>query len=237
MPAVVMMNLSAKARRILRAAPEHEEVFVFGETVREELTAPAIATAGEMITSAATTADGMVDEARRQAGAILAEARASVNAVRDAAYSEGFESGRAAALQEMNGILEFVRRAATEAKAIRDDIAGQSPAIVARAAALATRRIVGEYYESDPERTAIVCAEALRAASGQEILSIRVNPGLVGHVQASLLDAARYVVPDTAVAVGGCVVDLRNGTLDATLDARLALMDFALAEAGGEARA
>ena len=231
------MNSSAKSRRIIRAAPEHEEVFVFGETVRKELTAPAIATAEDMIASAGTKANGMVDEARQQAAAILAEARTSADGVRQTAYAEGFGSGRSAALQEMDGILDLVRRAATEAKAIRDDIAGQSAAVVARAAALATRRIVGEYYESDPERTAIVCAEALRAASGQEVLSIRVHPGLVGSIQAALLDVARYVVPDEATAVGGCIVDLRNGTLDATLDARLALMDFALAEAGGEASA
>jgi len=212
-------------------------VFVFGEAVNEERIAPAIATADEIVGAATVRAGGLVDEARRQAAAILTEARASADAVRRVAQTEGFESGRAAALQEMNGVLDFVRRAAAEAKAIRDDIAGQSPAVVARAVALATRRIVGEYYESDPERTAVVCAEALRAASGQEILSIRVNPGLVGHVQATLLDAARYVAPDGAIVVGGCIVDLRNGTLDATLDARLALLDFALAEAGGEAQA
>ncbi len=231
------MSSSARPRRIIRAAPEREEVFVLGENAREQSVAPAVATAGEMIASATARAGTMVDEARRQAAVIIAEARANADAVRESAYSEGFESGRATALDEVSGALEFVRRAAREAKAIRDDIASQSSAVVAGAVALATRRVVGEYYEAEPERTAVICAEALRAASGQEIVGIRLHPGLADHVQATLLDAARYVAPDEGVGIGGCIVDLRNGTLDATLDARLSLMDLALAEAGGEGRA
>jgi flagellar biosynthesis/type III secretory pathway protein FliH len=42
------------------------------------------------------------------------------------------------------------------------------------------------------------------------------------------------VRPDDAVEAGGCIIDLRNGTIDATLDARLSLMELALREAGGE---
>jgi flagellar biosynthesis/type III secretory pathway protein FliH len=61
-----------------------------------------------------------------------------------------------------------------------------------------------------------------------------VHPGLVQAVEASLTEAAGYVKPDDAIEAGGCIVDLRNGTIDATLDTRLSLMDLALREAGGE---
>jgi flagellar biosynthesis/type III secretory pathway protein FliH len=56
---------------------------------------------------------------------------------------------------------------------------------------------------------------------------------MVESIQAWLADAARYVRPDEGVAIGGCIIDLRNGTLDASLDARLSLMDLALGEAAG----
>ena len=229
------MSSSARTRRVIRAAPAEDEVFVLGESTREAVCAPALATGASYIALADDRARAIVAEAGRQAEALVADAHAAAATVRKTAYDDGFEAGRPAALAELSGVLELVRRAAAEAKRIRDEIAAQSGAVVARAAALATRRIVGEYYEADPERTALVCADALRAAAGQEILSIRVSPGLAGHVQATLVDAARYVTPDESVRIGGCVVDLRHGTLDATLDARLSLMDLALLEAGGEA--
>lgn len=229
------MNSSARARRVLRAAPEHDDVYVLGEGAHE--TAPlqgTVATVQDMLAAAARKAEAVVAEARRQAEQIVAEARANADAVRQAATQQGFQAGQAEAIEEVKGALDLVRHAAREAKAVRDDIASQSGAVVARATGLALRRVVGEYYEAEPERTAIACAEALRAVAGQEILSIRVNPGLVSRVQARLTDAAGYVRPDASVEIGGCIIDLRHGTLDATLDARLSLMDLALAEAAGE---
>ena len=74
-----------------------------------------------------------------------------------------------------------------------------------------------------------MCRRALEAVSGQEVLRIRVAPTASGAVGASLGEAASYVVPDGAVALGGCVIDLRNGTLDASLDGRLDQLDEALA--------
>jgi flagellar biosynthesis/type III secretory pathway protein FliH len=35
------------------------------------------------------------------------------------------------------------------------------------------------------------------------------------------------------VAIGGCLVDVRDGLIDATVDARLDLMELALSAAGG----
>ena len=96
---------------------------------------------------------------------------------------------------------------------------------------------VREMYEADPGRTARICADALRAASGQEVLAIRVNPGVVDSVRAALHGAEEYVRPDQGIAIGGCIIDLENGTIDATLDARLTLIEAALADAGGEAAA
>jgi flagellar biosynthesis/type III secretory pathway protein FliH len=65
-------------------------------------------------------------------------------------------------------------------------------------------------------------------------VSIRLHPDVAGRVEVSLPDAARYIVPDEGVAVGGCIVDLAHGRIDATLDTRLSLMELALKHAGGE---
>lgn len=229
--------MSAKGR-VIRSAEEHEDVFVLGESTRAVLpTHGAIATASDIRGAAEERAAAILAAAGTAAASLEAEARARAGEVRETAYSDGYAAGLAQAEAEVARLLEVARAAATDGKAIRDSIAAESASVVARAAALATRRIVGEYYEVEPGRTAAACAEALRAASGQDVLSIRVHPALADGLRATLTDSASYIRPDGAVGIGGCIVDLRHGTLDATLDARLALMDLVLAEAGGEGQA
>ncbi|MBI2767319.1 MAG: hypothetical protein HYX53_15590 [Chloroflexi bacterium] len=229
------MSSSAKHNgRVIRAAAEHEDIFVLGESARGVLPAHgAVATANDLVDAATRRAEAIIADAEAEAAGLVAQARAEAAAVRAAATAEGERLGLARADEQVAGYIEIARRAANEGQAIRDAIAGQSIAVVARAAALATRRIVGGAYEADPELTAIACEDALRAASGQDVLAIRVAPGMVGSVQAWLADAATYVRPDEGVAIGGCIIDLRNGTLDASLDARLSLMELALGEAAG----
>ena len=219
------MSSSASRRRVIRAAAGDGEVLVLGDSARQSLaTTKAIATTDEMLAAAEARAATIVADAQAAGGAELAEAHASAEAVR----AEGRELGRQEALAEVGGLLELIRRAAAEGGAIRQSVAGDAVPLIARATALATRRLVADNYEADPERTTAVCLEAVRAAAGQEIVSVRVAPLAQEPVRASLGDAARYVVPDEAVAIGGCVIELRNGTLDASLDARLGLMETAL---------
>lgn len=229
------MSSSARPGRVIRAVREQEEVYVRPDAPAAPQVRPApLATAAEVVRAAQQRAAQLLAEAEARAATIVAEAERAADAVRQDAYEAGVAAGNAAATAAIQECVDLARRAASDGQAIRDSLAAQAPAVVARAVALATRRIVGEYYEAGPERTAIACAEALRAAAGQEILSLRVNPAVAGAVQAALIDAAAYVRPDDAVEIGGCIVDLSHGTIDATLDARLSLMDLALGEAGGE---
>ena len=233
------MSWSAKPNRVFRAAAntveEDDDVFVVGSSARAELpTAAPIATARDVVAAGHERAARVLAAAEEQAAAIVAGADHVANEARSAGYSDGYEAGQAEALTEFGAHLALVRAAAEEGKALRDSLAGRHVAVVARAAAIAARRIVGDHYAFDPDMTLAICREALRAASGQEVLAIRVNPSVAGPVQASLQDAADYVRPDDSVEVGGCVIDLRHGTLDASLDARLTLMEAALRAAGGD---
>lgn len=232
------MSSSVRPGRVIRSAPG-DDLFVLGQSTRARIpTEGTLATAASVIDAAEREAEraaaSIIAGAEERAAAIIAEANASASSVRDAAHAEGFATGQAEATGETQACVQLIQRAANEGKAVRDQIAEQASAVVARAVSLALRRLTGEYYEAAPERTAAACAEALRAAAGQQVLSIRVNPAASTAVQAALSDAASYVRPDGAVAIGGCIIDLRNGTIDATLDARLALMELALREAGGE---
>ncbi|MCZ2112100.1 MAG: hypothetical protein LC118_21490 [Dehalococcoidia bacterium] len=230
------MSSSAKPGRVIRSARhEAEDVFVFGQSTPYVPADSVLATATAVIEAGQREGEAVIAAAHDEAARVVAEAQAMAAEVREAAYSDGYQAGLQQAASEINGFVEIARRAANEGKQLRDDIAGQAAAVVARAVTLAVRRIVSEYYESDPERTGSLVAETLRAAAGQEILAIRVHSGLVDAISASLADVTTYIRPDDAVEIGGCIIDLRNGTIDATLDARLSLMDLALREAGGEA--
>jgi flagellar biosynthesis/type III secretory pathway protein FliH len=230
------MSSLAKRGRVYRgAAHDEDDVYVLGETVRATFPADtSVATVTDILAAAERRAAGVVAAAEARAGTILAQAEASAAAVRAAARADGVSAGQAEAESEISELVELVRAAAREGKSIRDGIASQAAAVVARATMLATRRIVGDHYAADPRETAAACAEAVRSASGQEIIAVRVNPALVAGVQAALVDVAAYVRPDDAIEVGGCIIDLRQGTLDATLETRLSLMQSALAEASGE---
>lgn len=229
------MSLSARRpAQVFHHAAEPEDVFIVGETARPSYPAhSSLATAAELVAAAEARAIQLTEAAEERALEIIARATAEAAGVTAAARREGFEAGHTAADGEVSGLLAIVRAAATEGIAIRDGLAGQAASVIATAAGLALRTLTGEFYAADPARTATICAEALRAASGQEVLGLRVNPAVVPAVQASLIDAAAYVRPDESIEIGGCVIDLRHGTLDATLDARLSLMERALQRAAG----
>lgn len=232
------MSWSANRGRVLRGTTESSDVFVMGEDLRAVLpTHSAISDATELLRAGEERAGVVLAAAEAEAAQRIALARAEADAVRRAAYGEGFAAGQQSAAAEVEACVEVARRAAAEGKAIRDELASQAAMVVARAVSLAVRRIVGEYYAQEPGRTVAICAEAMRSATGQEILAVRVHPDVAAHVQAALVNAERYVQPDSSMAIGGCIIDVRNGTIDASLDARLNLLDLALTDSAGEAAA
>jgi flagellar biosynthesis/type III secretory pathway protein FliH len=224
------MSSLAKPSRVIRSAPSEDEVFVLGEPTRRTLPVHGpMATADEIIGGAHRQAAAILAEAHRQAAAITAQAAS----IREAGRAAGHADGHAAALLEADQLIGLLRAAATAGSAIRDQIAAEASGVITRAVLFAVRRIIGEYYEADPARTSAAVADAVRAASGQEVISIRVHPEAEAPVTAALVDVAAYVRPDESVDVGGCIIDLRNGTIDATLDTRLSLMELAIRASSG----
>ncbi len=232
------MSSLARPSRVIRSVPADEEVFVVGGGPRR----------GVPVVGPTATAAEIIETAERQAAALLAEARAEAQflveaagteagqvreAAREAGREEGQRDGRDATLAESASLIELLRSAASEGATIRNHVVSEASAVITRAVVLAVRRITGEFYD-DPARTAAAVADAVRAASGQEIVSIRVHPDAEAPVTAAMVDLAGYVRPDEGIDAGGCIIDLRNGTIDATLDARLSLMELAIRAAGGD---
>lgn len=242
------MSSLVKPSRILRAATTapapataaDDEVFVIAGAVARDLGLPGpVASAASILAAAEAQAAGLLEAARSEAASLVATARAESAATREAARAEGHASGLAAgrdlAAAEATAMLDLIRSAAAGGQAVRDQVVESAIGVITGTVLMAVRRIVGDAYRADPGLTAAACADAVRAASGQQVVSIRVNPEVEGAVTTALVDVAAYVRPDEAVAIGGCLVDLRDGSIDATLDTRLSLMELAVREAGGSA--
>jgi len=221
--------------RVIRAASSREEVFVSSEpSLPSVLRTGTLLTISEMLEAAGSRAEAIIAAAEQEAAGILAAARARSEATLEAGRQQGFAAGLEAAEQQVGKYVAVGRTMANEGLAIRNAAIEDALPAIARAVAMATRRIVGAAYEADPALVADCVEEAVRAASGQNILSVRLHPSSVEAVRARLVDIANYIRPDDGVAIGGCVIDLKNGTLDASLDARLSMMELALNSASGE---
>lgn len=231
-----MSSSSSRRSRLLRAAsPRGEVVVAPGSSSLAEavpIAAP-LATAADIVAAAERRAAEIVAAAERRAAELIASAEDVREAARREGYAEGLAAARAEAEAQFAAYLDLARAAAQEGKRIRDQLAQQSLAVVARAVELALRRIVPDWYESHPDSIIAVCEDALRLAPSEQVLSIRVHPSLAGRVEVALGELGRYVRPDAGVEIGGCIVDLEGGTIDATLDARLGSLAQALQRAAG----
>jgi flagellar biosynthesis/type III secretory pathway protein FliH len=227
---------SSVSRRIYRAAEAEDDVYVVGEGVRRFVPADeTVTTVSSLLDGARRRAGQIVAEAEARAAGLIAQAEAECDRIREEAFEAGRAAGSSAGEGAITAQLDVIRAAAADGLALRNAMIEDAMPTIARAVALACRRVVGAAFEADPSLTAEACAEAVRSAAGQQILAIRVNPGVAEDVRASLVDVADYVRPDDGIEIGGCIIDVQNGTIDATLDARLSLMELGLRAAGGGA--
>lgn len=230
------MSSLARPPRVIRSAVAHDDVVILGGVAQRQVLPGVgpLATANEILAAAEARAAQIVAEAEAHAATIVGEAHGQAADTAESARQQGLEQGLFAAQEEAESLLALLREAATNGAAIRDQIAGEAMPVITRTVLVAVRRIVGEYYDEDPTRTVAAITDALRRASSQEIVAIRVNPEVEPAVRGALLDVAQYVRSDSAIEVGGCLIDLRNGQIDASLDSRVALMELAIRNASGE---
>lgn len=193
------------------------------------------------------TAESLIEAARREAQTLLAAARAQATALRQAAQQEiaqamesgrqrgqreGYRAGQAQAQEEMTAALTLIRSAARDTKALRDAILLNSERQILRLLTAATRRIVGDIMEQHPDLVVRAAQEALRRAGDQRVLRLRVHPD-----SAAILEA-RYgpeeqnweIRADSALAVGGCIVDTEAGVIDASIEGQIAEIQAAWEE-------
>jgi flagellar biosynthesis/type III secretory pathway protein FliH len=180
--------------------------------------------------------DGAVFDARVEADAVRraahdevsglrAQAAVELAALKESARQEGLEEGRAQAAAEVLALT-------TEARRLRERAASE----LAPLAVDIARRILGEGFKASPELVASAVAGAVAGCGPRAIVAVRVNPADRPRLLQRLPDLAAAdarlqgidVVADAAVAPGGCLIEMKSGTLDARLEVQLASFERAL---------
>jgi flagellar biosynthesis/type III secretory pathway protein FliH len=194
--------------------------------------------------------DGYLDEVRQQARQILAEAHLEAEAIRRRAYEQGELDGQDAGRDQRDcelqaRALELARQMARHdfAPAVAAWHAAAGSVLAAREHWLArwetdavrlsvaiAEKLIRNELRHRPELVAETVRELLQLAAGSSDVSVRLHPLDLELIQQHRADdssgfastvAVRWV-PDERLARGDCVVETRQGEIDARLETQLA---------------
>jgi flagellar assembly protein FliH len=157
-------------------------------------------------------------------------AAASLDAVREAAFEEGFAAGGAQAQSQLDGPASALAAAADQLQALRADAATSVEADAVDLALRIAEQALGAAVAVDPELVVEAVRGALRRLVERDRVLILVNPddlelvrdhasrlvGELGGIEHCEVQAERRVRP------GGAIVRTSEGEVDATLETKLA---------------
>jgi flagellar assembly protein FliH len=190
-------------------------------------------------------------QARRDADMLRDDAHIQAEALREAAWQEGFHDGEQAARTQVEAELnarwesqreEFQREAADIVESIgaaRQALwEAQEAEMVAFVLDIA-RQVIKTEVTQNPEVVGSVLRNALRRVTDKDHVRIRVSVGDAPAVREmrddllSLLDGIKNleILDDRRVGDGGCVVETNAGTIDAKIETQIAEVERALSNA------
>ena len=184
------------------------------------------------VMAASAEAARIVEAARRQAEEIVAAAgRAREEAVASG-FRQGFEQGAGQWVEALRAARARVAEAARKAQ----------PEIV-RLALRVAEKILRQRIETHPDAIVPMVDEALRVflAQNHSRVVLRVHPddaGVLAARQQRWLErnpaiGSLAVVPDEGIGRGGCRIETESGTVDATLETQLEVIERHLLGEGG----
>lgn len=190
-----------------------------------------VVAAGAAVTAARSEAEIILAAAREQAEALMVGACEEAAALHVRAYEEGFQQGHAesaAALEaRFSALIEVLQIAAGDARGLRMQVLRNTERDAIELVLDIVGKILGERAVADPSYAVDLAERALARAGNQNIVRIRVHPERKEIVAAAFVerhDAAGTpieIAGDQRLDLGGCVVDLRAGVVDASTDAQL----------------
>lgn len=181
-------------------------------------------------------------QAQAEADEILSDARVQAEALREAAWQEGFHNGREGGRDAVTLELEAQFRA--QKQALQAEVAALTGSIGAARQALwerqeaemvafvleIARKVIKTEVTQNPEIIHAVIANALRRVANKDLIRIKVCPDEAERLRAgredllALVDGIKTleIVDDRRISAGGCVIETNGGTIDAKIETQLA---------------
>ncbi|MCX6631138.1 MAG: FliH/SctL family protein [Candidatus Solibacter sp.] len=151
-----------------------------------------------------------------------------------AGLREGETAGRNRAAAELQPVIDRLARSIEEIGGLRTRLRAEAEADLVQLSLAIARRVLRRELAVDPEALHGLVLGALEKLSGQEISRVRVHPGHVALVTASLrqnsASAKVEVISDPSRQVGTVIFETQHGSLDASVDSQLQEIERGLAD-------
>lgn len=188
-------------------------------------------------------ATAILESAKTEAEQLLAQAKNDVDKIYADAKKEGWETGYAegktASEATLEALVTDIQKVAESTLSAHNKLLAQSKADMGVIALAATKKILTESLEMQPDIIAEIVAEVIEAASIHGECYVRVNPKdfailqphwkAVAHLQQP--DSTWELIPDKRISKGGCMIDIEGGTIDARLQTKISQIEAALLQA------
>lgn len=231
--------MSSRGRRVTAATPTDAFSWLGAEAVRSGAPPPSVVwQAAESIWDNAPTdlrptgrADDAAEHDEPAPPPVLSqgEQQAHFAALERDAFTKGYAQGERAGLeaggQRAEAMLRRLAATLEELGTLRDEMVRQTEQQLVQLALAIARRVLHREASIDPELAAALAHVALERLGPSSPAVIRLHPDDYGTVtghQADLWNGrAVKVMPDPAVARGGCLVESDFGYIDASVDAQV----------------
>lgn len=201
-----------------------------------------------------TQAEAALQSARAEAAELIEDAKTQAEALREAAWQEGFHAGgveaRAAVDAEMraewaarqNSLRSELDAIASAIGEARESLwRSQESEMVALALDIA-KQVIKTEVAQNPAVVQAVLANALRRITDKDNVRVRVSVSDAPRVKEAredlmeIVDGLRFIeiVADRRVGDGGCVVETNAGTIDAKIETQIAEVARALGVSDNE---
>lgn len=178
----------------------------------------------------------VLEAAEKEAGELVSQAKSEADAIREQArkhgFAEGIEQGKASAKDEVETMLTNFRNSIQHFSQLQTKILKESEEEIVNLSLEIARKVIGAELTLDPGTVAKVIRTALTRVSGEQEVTVRVNPVEFEYLQNSPPDFMEQVklISDPGVERGGAVLDTPSGSLDAQIKEQLMEIEKSLVQ-------
>lgn len=162
---------------------------------------------------------------------------ADLEAIKKAAYGQGFSdgerSGAERAAKELKSVMQSFRETIGELAAYKPALRAEAEQELVELALVIARRIIRREVQVDRSSVVGIVRACVERINGAEIHRLRVNPAdteLVSEYFRQPGGSDMEIVADQSVAPGGAILHTSQGQLDARLGSQLREIEYGLTD-------